>query len=97
MTDDERADRRNRIREASTASNNRVQDFINLVAQMCAERTRSRRARGNLVEFGHDANPFDGRACLGSKSRAALRVFDSEDGSKGSAEGRADSRVLLAG
>lgn len=45
MTDDERADRRNRIKALNERSNNRVQDFIELVASMCADRTRARKAR----------------------------------------------------
>lgn len=45
MTDGERADRRNRIKTLNEASNNRVQEFVELVASMCADRTRARRAR----------------------------------------------------
>ena len=45
MNQDERADRLNRIRAAHLASNNRVQDFVELIAEMCATRTRARKAR----------------------------------------------------
>lgn len=49
MTNDERADRRNRIKALNEASNNRVQDFMNLFASMCADRTRARKARAEAA------------------------------------------------
>jgi hypothetical protein len=45
MTDDEWLARRKRIQDAVIASNNRVKDFIELVAAMCVERTASKPAR----------------------------------------------------
>ncbi len=45
MNADERADRLNRIRTAHIASNNRVQDFVEMIAEMCATTTRARKRR----------------------------------------------------
>lgn len=60
MNSDERADRRDRIKTVATASDNRVRDFIDLVAKMCAERTRARKVRvseaqGYTPPEDHDA------------------------------------------
>lgn len=55
MTNDERADRRERIRTAYLASNNRVQDFVELIAGMCADRTRAKKACANYLRTGTPA------------------------------------------
>lgn len=47
MTTDERAARIERIRQANIASNGRVNDFIELIARMCAETTARKKPRGN--------------------------------------------------
>lgn len=47
MTNAEWAARRDRIEASVKASNNRVQDFVNLVALMCAERTAGRKRCGD--------------------------------------------------
>ncbi len=64
MTSEERADRRYRISEAVIGSDNRVQDFINLIAKMCAERTRAKKVRVDLAPdrgnvLGHGLEPFE--------------------------------------
>lgn len=70
MTDVEWAARRERIKQANNASNNRVREFIELVAGLCAERT-ARRKRPNA-----SAPP----------SPVLVRTYESEEDVRGGAE-----------
>lgn len=45
MTDDERADRRSRIKTVVESSNQRVNEFLDLMTKMYAARLRDKRAR----------------------------------------------------
>jgi hypothetical protein len=77
MTSEELADRRTRISEVAVGSDNRVRDFINLVAKMCADRTRDRKgrvdsaqARGRFRPHGHE--PFEVHQRSGDEGQVSI-------------------------
>lgn len=64
MTSEERADRRELISNRVSESDNRVKDFINLVAKMCADRTRDKKVRVDSAPNrgrvrSHGLEPFE--------------------------------------
>ncbi len=58
MSDDEWLARRKRIQDAVAASDNRVKDFIELVATMCVSRTTRRNARVVLDQYIEEETPL---------------------------------------
>lgn len=64
MTNDERIDRRELISEVAKNSDNRVYEFVDLIAKMCAERTRGKKERVDRALshgkfLGHGSEPFE--------------------------------------
>lgn len=72
MTNDEWAARREHIKQVNEDSNNRVKEFIELIARMCAERTASRRTRAPMASSEKSGVVDYGSASLQGCSRARV-------------------------